>query len=159
MTSSISAWTAAAPQLTINGVDSDGCRAPREAAWYKRDIKRSGAIHVFFTNVVQVGKKRKIDDGKGNVPGERQNKTEINEWETKKRLLVQDSHCQMCLTWAEWHQGPYKAQQCPFPAVAAWWAAWLWGTLSPRFQLQPSLAWVSSEQLQHKRAILSPEEL
>lgn len=56
------------PSLTIDGVDRDGRCAPRKAAWYEGHVEGSGTIGASFTQVIQVGKKREVDDGERNVP-------------------------------------------------------------------------------------------
>lgn len=62
--------------LTIDRVDSNSRCAPRNAARYKRHIERSGPIYTSLTQLIQVGKKREIDDGERNIPAQREKKTD-----------------------------------------------------------------------------------
>lgn len=55
-------------RLTIDGVDGNGRCAPREAARNKRHIERSRPVHASFAQIIQVGKKGKVDDGERNIP-------------------------------------------------------------------------------------------
>lgn len=61
-------------RLTIDGVDSDSCCAPGDAARHERHVKRSGAFAGSLPQVIQIGKEREIDDGERDVPDHQETK-------------------------------------------------------------------------------------